>query len=220
LDLFSVPVSGQATSPITSGALIRFVEICALLCLVAIMTYFLVAESAKFYLQASERPTAAYLKAGMVEAIAIVFSFSGGGGSLLRWLQKLLVGLLCGLTLLTMSGPLVRSAVQEVIKVQSASRAIGALNIEITQKELLQKEYVNKGWLGAARRYEKGIDQVRRQLAIQRQSLTTLEVPGVTLNGLGILVAFRLLIVVANLIAVHRLANVIHFRNPSHRIDE
>ncbi len=179
-------------------------ELLALIGLSVIMTYFLVKESAGFYLDAQESPVSAYMKAGMIEGIAVLFSFSRGPSPILRGLQRILVILLCGLTLWTMTGRLVRSAVQNSVHTQSVASVVTDLEQEVAQKERLHEVMIKREWVGSARRYEKGLDTLRRRLSNSRQELGTLQAPEVVMSGLGILIAFRLLIAVANLICIHR----------------
>ena len=197
--------------------LLSRLETVILLCLICAMTSYLVAEAAKFYLDSLESPLTAYFKAGIVEGIAILFSFSKGRSIALRWSQKLVVVLLCSLTLWTMTGKLVKSAVQDVSQSQTAAKVIDELVKEQTQKEALQQQLVNKEWLGAARKYEKGLDEVREKLASARKEIANIQAPHVILNGLAILIAFRLLIVVANLICFHRLAEQLNLETPHKR---
>lgn len=180
-------------------------EVVFLLFLVAAMTWYLVHESASFYLDEHESVFSAYLKAGMIEGIAIFFSFSKSTGKFLNRVQRFVVVFLCGLTLLTMAGRLVKNAVQGTSQFYSVKKQIEALEKERQQKESLQQQMIQRGWIGAARRYEKGLDELRLKLLKSQQEATALASPQVVLNSLGILLLFRFLIVVANLICVHRI---------------
>ncbi|MBI2712765.1 MAG: hypothetical protein HYX41_07935 [Bdellovibrio sp.] len=187
-------------------AILRCLEVIALVCLSFIMTYFLIREAATFYLDAQESPLAAYLKAGMVEGVAILFSFSRGKSAMLRWSQRLVVVLLCTLTLWTLSGRPLKLATQDVSKARLMAQAIDELEAERIQKEGLRNQLVQREWLGAARKYERGLDDIREKLNVARKEFSTLQAPQVVLNSLGILIAFRFLVVLANLICFHRLA--------------
>jgi len=183
----------------------RWLEILALTLLVVVMTSFLVREAAGFYLEACESPLCAYVKAGMVEGIAILFSLSRGRSLFLRRSQQALVVLLCGLTLWTMSGKLIRTASSDTVRVQTLTRTVTDLEGEIAQKQTLRQELLARGWLGAARRYEKGLDQIRQKLKEARATVEMTQAPQVVINSLGVLIAFRCLLVAANLICLHRL---------------
>lgn len=180
------------------------VEIAALLFLSLIMTVYLIREAAAFYLETHESIFLSYLKAGLVEGIAILFSFSRGKSFVLRWAQGLVVVLLCGLTLWTMSGRLVRSAVHDSTQTRTLMKVIADLEGEEAQKERLHEVMIKREWIGSARRHEKDLDLIRERLASSRQTLTSLQSPDVIMNGLGILIAFRLLLVIANLVSIHR----------------
>lgn len=188
---------------------LKWIEILVLAVLITTITTFLIQEAAAFYLDAQEGQVPAYLKAGIVEGIAILFSFTQSKSSLLRWGQKLVVILLCAFTLWVMSGKLVKTAVNDTSRVHITRQTLKQLESELIQKEQLRNQYLNKGWLGMTRRYEKGLDQLRRQIHATRQELATLQAPQIVLNSVSILIAFRLILVIANLICVHRIVE--HF---------
>ncbi len=187
----------------------KLLEAAVLIVLVTMMTTCLVSEAARFYIDASEKPWMAYLKAGTIEVVAILFSFSRGRQLALRWAQRILVVLLSAFTLTSMSTVPIKSASLAMTKVRSGERTIATLEAELHQKESLQSQLVAKEWLGAARRYEKGVDELRGNLANARQAMALLEAPAVVLNGLIALLAFRLLIVATNLICFHRIAEIL-----------
>lgn len=206
LQLFSKVVSIEKSVFSKLRNVLPGIETFALLMLVCMMTSYLIVEGAKFYLDTFESPLAAYFKAGMVEVIAILFSFSRGKSAFLRCSQRIVVVLLCSLTLWTVSGRLVRNASQDISKARLTAQMLEELEGERTQKEALWKQFVERQWLGVARRYEKGIDEVREKLDSARRESSTLQAPNVILNSLGILIVFRFLILVANLICFHLLA--------------
>lgn len=185
---------------------LRCIEIIALTTLIFVMTTYLIRESALFYLEAMDAPWVAYMKAGMVEGIAVLFSFSRGRSFVLRWSQKIVVVLLCTLTLWTMTGKLVKSASQDTSKTRSVMQVIADLETERSQKEGLRQELLSRGWIGAVRKSEKSLDQIRERITQARQELAGLQAPHIILNSLGILIAFRLLIVASNLICFHRVS--------------
>ena len=193
----------------TPWRFLRWLEILAFLTLAIFMTLFLVKESANFYLDLNDGPFIAYLKAGIIEGVAVLFSFSRGKNKIIQWSQRLVVVLLCSLTLWTMSGRMIKSASQDTSKVRTLTQMIHDLESEQQQKEHLRGELLAKGWIGATRKYEKGIDQIRQKLESLREQTSTLEAPHVIMNSLGILIAFRLLIVLSNLICIHRLVEQI-----------
>lgn len=190
----------------TIRVLLRWLELAALIILVCLITAYLVHESAGFYLDAQESPRTAYMKAGIVEGVAILFSFSRGQGLILRWSQRVVVVLLCSLTLWTMTAKLVKTASQDTGKTRTMMQVISDLEAERSQKEALRQDLAARGWLGAVRKYERGIDEIRRRIQQSRDQLTTMQAPHVILNSLGVLIAFRLLILAANLICFHRIA--------------
>jgi ABC-type multidrug transport system fused ATPase/permease subunit len=204
--LFSKVVSIESSDLSRLRNVLSWIETFALLVLVCMMTAYLIVEGAKFYLDTLESPLGAYLKAGMVEGVAILFSFTRGKSVLLRCSQRIVVALLCLLTLWTVTGRLVKSASQDLYKSQVTARVIEGLERERTLKETLQKQFLERQWLGAARKYENEVNEVRKKLDSARKELYSLQSPQVILNGLGIMIAFRFLILAANLISFHLLA--------------
>ncbi len=189
----------------------KVLEAVIFLILVTIMTAFLISEASKLYLSGFEKPWVAFLKAGTVEVLAILFSFSGETGTAMRWTQRLLVVFLSAFTLFgILSGP-IKVASHDISKARASSQTVEALEVELHQKEALQAQLVAKQWLGAARKYEKSIDELRARLATARQATTELDAPAVVLNDLVLMFVFRLLVVMANLVCFHRLAELISF---------
>lgn len=181
----------------------KWTEILTLIGLSILMTQYLVREAAEFYIDGHEGVVSAYLKAAMVEGIAILFSFSRGKGRILQWAQRVVMVLLCGLTLWTMSGKVVRSAVADTSKFRTMTQSIRDLESELRQKEHLREKLMKHDWIGATRRSDKELTSLRLRLSEMRQILASSQSPHVVMNGLGILIAFRLLIVAANLICIH-----------------
>ena len=208
LQLFSKGKAAES-SPVISQEVFHWVELLVFVVLSIIMTQYLIRESAIFYLEAHESLLAAYSKAIMVEGTGILFSFSRGNGIVLRWAQKVVMVLLCGLTLFTMSCKLFRSAVHDSSSYRITAQMIKDLEVEQEEKGQLRKTLVSREWIGATRRYDQDLVQVRQRLKDARQKLETMEAPDVTMGGFGILVIFRLLVVAANLICIHRVVELI-----------
>lgn len=203
--LFKQATGGSSNPPQTLWSILRYLEIAVLSAMSLFMTCYLIRESAAFYLDALEAPTIAFLKAGIIESTSILFSFSRGKSRVLRWSQPILVVLLGGLTLWTMSGRLVKSAVHDSDHAKTVIRVIADLEGEEAQKERLHELMIKREWIGSARKHEKGLDEIRKRLVTAREELVMLQAPTVIMNGLGILIAFRLLVVIANLMYVgHR----------------
>ena len=204
LQLFS---KGEARHPSEANILKKVfccAELIALAGLSVVMTLYLVREAAGFYLEAHDSPFLSYVKAGLVEGIAILFSFSRGKSAILKWSQKLVVVLLCSLTLWTMSGKVVRSAAHDSSQTRTLMKVVNDLEGEEAQKERLHEVMIKREWVGSARRHERDLDLIREKLASARQTLASLQSPEVIMNGLGILIAFRFLLMVANLVSIHR----------------
>lgn len=183
-----------------------FIEILLLISLTTIMTFFLIRESAAFYLDAQEGHVQAYLKAGMIEGVAILFSFSRSGHPVLKWAQRVILVLLCSFTLCVMSGKVVKASVQDTSQIQALQQIIQDLEVQKNQKEILRQGFVDRRWLNKARQYEKGIDQVREKLTQARHEMAAMPTPKIVMSSLSLLIAFRILMLVANLICFHRLA--------------
>jgi len=201
---------GLESSPIASLGrwwipFLHYLEFLILLILVGILTTFLIREAAGFYLDAQESPLAAYLKAGLMEGTAILFSLSRGKHQLLKWAQRIVAVILCLFTLFVMSGKLVKTASGDTSKIEVLRQNIQQLESELSQKEQLRIRFLSRGRLTVAKNYEKGIDLVREKIINARQQLSAMETPQVVATGLGILISFRVLLVIINLICIHRI---------------
>lgn len=214
LQLFSKDSAAELSYSQISIGLLRKLELLVFVVLSIIMTQYLIRESAVFYLEAKESLLSAYSKALMVEGTGILFSFSRGNGFILRWSQKFVMILLCGLTLFTMSGKLFRSATHDSVSYRLTAQMIKDLEVEQTQKDQLRLKFINREWIGAARNYDKDLVQVRQSLVEARKKLEQMESPDVTMSGLGILIIFRLLVVAANLICIHRVVELFTNETP------
>jgi hypothetical protein len=188
----------------------QMLEFLLLIGLTTMMTCFLIREAASFYQDAQEGPFSAYIKAGIMEGIAILFSFSRSRILFLRWAQRVVLILLCSFTLWVMSGKIVKTSLQDTSKAHAVEQVIQDLESERTQKEALRQEFINRRWLNMARRYEKGLDQIREKLAVARHEMAGMSAPKVIMNSLGILLTFRILVLIANLICFHRIAEFIN----------
>ena len=209
LQLFS---KGKVVEPSTcriARKIFHWMELLIFIVLSLVMTQYLIRESAVFYLEARESLLSAYAKAVMVEGMGILFSFSRGNGIGLRWAQKVVMILLCGLTLFTMSCKLFRTTVQSSSSYKITAQMIRDLEAEQEEKGQLRKTLLSREWIGATRRYDKDLVQVRQRLAEARQKLEAMEAPDVAMGGLWILIIFRLLIVAGNLICIHRVVELI-----------
>jgi len=184
----------------------KWLEVLALGGFISLMTYFLVREGAGFYLEGNDSLPWAYLKAGMVEGVAVLLSVIKSKGARMRWFQQGLVALFCGLTLCTMSGKLVRAALVDVARAKTTVRALSDLEAEKAQKEEFRQQLVGRGWFGAARSSEKGLDEIRHKLETARGVSLTMQTPEIVVGSLGISLALRTLVVIANLVCVRLLA--------------
>ncbi len=184
---------------------LNWLELFLLVALVGIMTTFLIREAANFYLDVQEGPLSAYLKAGLLEGVAILFSLSRSNQVLLKWAQRIAVVMLCSFTLVLMSGKLMKTAVGDTFKVQAMKQNLQQLESELSQKEELRNQFLNKGRLTVTRNYERGVDQIRNKIIAARRELSTMQSPQIIASGLSILISFRLLLVIANLICIHRI---------------
>ena len=210
LQLFSSTKVPSGIFSIRISGIFKWVELAILIALTVLMTQYLVKESARFYLEGNESLISAYLKATMVEGIAILFSFSRGKRRSLRIAQRGVMVLLCGLTLFTMSGSVVRTAVQDTTKYRTMTQSIKDLETEQAQKEQLREKFMNREWIGATRRIDKDLAQIRRRLEGIREGRLLAQAPDVITNGLIILIIFRFLVVAANLICIHLVVEILN----------
>jgi len=200
--LRTVPMSFQSER---YTSLFRTLEISILIGFAVVATLFLIREAASFYLDEGEGTSIAYVKAIMIEGFAILFSISRCRSALLRWTKHIVVILLCSFTLWVMSGKLVKTASSDTNRVQALKQTLDRLESEIQQKEQLRQALLSKNLLTSARRYEKGLDQVRERRDEVQRDLISERSPQVISNNLKILIVFRLLLVLGNLVSIHTL---------------
>ena len=104
-----------------------------------------------------------------------------------------------------MAGKVVKTATQDTTRTQAVAKMINELESERSQKVALRDEYLKNGWLTRTRKYDRGLDQIREKLMAAHQMSAGLQSPQVIASGLGVLLLFRFLTMLANLICVHRL---------------
>lgn len=178
-------------------------EILILACFVVIATLFLIREAAGFYIDEQEGHFSAYLKATMIEGFAILFSISKSKSTVLTWTRKFVVILLSSFTLWVMSGKLMKTASSDTYRVQALRQTLEHLESELSQKEQLRQALLSRSLLTTARRYEKGIDQIRAKRDRVQNEVAAERSPQVIATNLSILIVFRLLLVLGNLVSIH-----------------
>lgn len=188
---------------------LRLLELIILAFLVTFMTIALVKEAASFYLAEQDGALYAYFKAGIIETIAIIFSFARSKHWILKWIQRITMVLFCGFTLYLMSGSAIKTASHDTMKVEVLRQTLHQLETELKQKEQLRNEYFRRERLTMTRRYEKILDQTREKLNTVRQELCTAQAPAVIAQNLRIVIIFRVLLVIANLVCIHRIVELI-----------
>ena len=175
----------------------------------ALITQYLVRESAIFYLESQESSLSAYSKAIVIEGTGILFSFSYGRSVLVGRVQKALVILFCLLTLFTMSNKLVSSVCRDSANYRLTFQVVKDLEAEKEEKGKLRNTLVSREWIGAVQRYDRDLDSVRLRLGAARQKLEGLGSPTVSLVKFGLLLTSRILFLVANLVCIHRMVELI-----------
>lgn len=188
--------------------ILKLLEIAILSVLVIFMTIVLIKEAASFYLAEQDKALYAYLKAGVIETIAIIFSFARSNHQFLKWLQRVMMIMFCGFTLYLMSGSAIKTASKDTTQVEMLNQTLKQLETELIQKEQLRNEYLKRARLTMTRRYEKIVDQTREKLDATRKSLCSAQAPAVITQNLRIVILFRVLLVITNLVCIHRIVEL------------
>lgn len=188
---------------------LKILELIILSFLATFMTIALVKEAASFYLASQDSVLYSYFKAGIIETVAIIFSFARSKHWILKWVQRITMLMVCGFTLYLMSGNAIKTASQDTMKVEALRQTLQQLETELQQKEQLRNEYFRRSRLTMTRRYEKLLDQTREKLNAIRQELCTAQAPTVIAQNLRIVIIFRVLLVIANLVCMHRIVELI-----------
>jgi hypothetical protein len=94
--------------------------------------------------------------------------------------------------------------VMQLCRTGTISRTVLDLERDLSSKEALRSELLQRGRITQARNYELKVDDLRNQLFEARSELSKSKDHGVTMQVLGILILFRVLMVLANLVCIHR----------------
>lgn len=200
---------GSTDRPRPCLKLVCIIQFLLFTCLAVIMTRYLIVESARFYQEGNESIFSAYIKAIMMELTGILFSFSAGKHRMVNWMQKVVMVFICGFALFTMSYRAIRSTVGDARTFQQVSAAIAQLEREESEKMRLREAMVQREWIGATRKYDQELKDVRRRHDLAVESLRQMDNPSVMFFDLGIMVIFRLLVVMSNIICFHRIVELV-----------
>ncbi len=213
-DLFSRKVLKTIPSELRSGRYDSFfknLEILILIGIVLVTTTFLIREAAKFYMDEHEGVGLAYFKAIIIEGLAVVLTVVRCDSRLVQWIKSVFAVSLCLFTIWVMSGKLVKTASSDTTRWELLNETLKQLNSEISQKEQLKRILVNNHQVTTARRYEKGLDEVRARRVKIQEELSAERPTHIITNDLRTLIVFRLFLALGNLICIHLV--MVHFRH-------
>jgi hypothetical protein len=180
--------------------------------LIALMTYYLVSESARFYQFAEGDASGAYLKALIAEGIVLVFAASKAPTPSLRWLYRGVLGLACIYSLWALSAKTVSEAVNRGVLAIQSQKAATELELELEKRIATRNRLFELNRVTLARSYDSSIDAIQIKLEKMRHSAIEAGSPLAIANTVITLVLFRTIVMIANALCVHRLKRGLRFR--------
>ena len=184
-----------------------------LILLVIACTFYLLTETVSYLREVEGNSTQAWLKAFISEGLMIAFSWRSFRTFSLRAARKLILFGMCAYSLAAISGRVVLTSQRQVTSSTVNQKLIQDLEKDIVRKEVIYKEYLEKGFIGALRKQEKQLDSLRFELSRLRQESTQLQAPHLIEASLITLLAFRLIVMLANMILISQLSS--SFRKPT-----
>jgi hypothetical protein len=172
---------------------------------VAMMTYFLVSESADFYISVDGNRAGAYLKALILEGAVIAFSLMRTRSVLLSAAYKGMIVLVYLYSIWAISGSVIHGALKQRTEAALHQKSVQEIEHEIQQKEIIRDRYFQTDRITLARKYDLDLNGLKQKLDETRQSV--LKVPNqiVIWNTLATLVVFRILVMLSNVLCVQEL---------------
>lgn len=183
--------------------------------MIALMTYYLISESAKFYQFADGDQTGAYVKALIAEGIILVFSGFKAHTRTLRWLYRSVLILACVYSLWALSAKNVSEVLNRGTQAVQNQKALKELEIELEKRMEARSHFLEANRLSIAKGYEASIDTLQSKLEKLRSSAIEVGSPLVMINTMMTLVFFRAIVMIANALCMNRLKRGIRFRQYS-----
>lgn len=186
-------------------------EVILLIPLVALMTYYLITESARFYQFAELDPVGAYLKAFIAEGIVLAFSAMKAKTASLRWLYRTVLVLTGVYSLWSISASTAANALNQSLASKENQKMFLELEAELKQRIDSRNHYLNLNRITVARSYEQSIDRLSEKLESVRHSIRAVGHSAAAINTAIALIFFRALVLIANSLCVSRLKKLIRF---------
>lgn len=180
-------------------------EILMLTILVLAMTFFLVTESARFYLSTEGSSAEAYLKALILEGAGVAFSIMRARTWLLGVAYKLMVAAIYAYSVWVVSGSVIHTAIRTQQEVGINQKVAQELEEQILKMESTRDEFWKMRRITLAREYDLALADLRKQLDQARVSIVHLPGSVVIWNTFATLVCFRILVMVSNFFCLQHL---------------
>ena len=194
----------------TTTPILNYAGATVSLALVGLLTFILLREMTAFYAE-SDSILNSWIKAVALEGAVIWFSFSTHKLLLHRILYKAIALAICLFSIYAMASKQVGLGLDDIQSKQINSRAISDAEKAIEAKSAQRDYFMTNGWVTAARKTEAAIDLLRSKLETLRASALKSKPISATTHSTAAAVIFRLLLMVANILAAQRLGEI--FRN-------
>lgn len=174
--------------------------------LVLLFSFFLTNESLIFFKQLDPNGTHPLIKALISEVVVILFASLQMKQRITKLLQIFVLITMTGYALSASVGRVFLDASNQVTKVTLTEQTISNLETEMNQLNQLQSQYLEKGWISAAKKQANLIAEVSSRLESTRSQLATLSDPSIVKANAVSQLVFRILVLIANMTCVHLLA--------------
>jgi hypothetical protein len=185
------------------------VEAAILAVLIVVMTRFVITETTKFFEDSGFGGETSRTLGAIWEVLSLVFTYFTARTRILNFGRKVLVIALCLFNICIVSGKQFSNSSNQHFLAITAQTTIAETEREIKLKENLRSQYLEKSWLSAARKFDQSIDVLHQKLQTQRDLLKQAGDPTIIVSNMWIQVVSRILLMLANLWCVKRVAEII-----------
>lgn len=177
-----------------------------LLLLTVANTYFLVTETARFYVVMDGSWLPAYLKALILEGAVFAFStLVKSRTAFAGILHKLMILLIYSYSIWAISGTVIQDAFQQQAQIEFHKKTVADLESEISKKVALRDAYFQANRITLASRIDQGLSLLKQTVEESRSFLSKSPNMLLVWNTLLTLILFRVLVFISNLFFLREL---------------
>jgi hypothetical protein len=169
--------------------------------------YFLITETAHFYLSVDGNGYGAYLKALILEGA--VFAFSAllkARSAITGLLHKLMIVLIYAYSVWVLSGSVIHAAFFDQAQIRLQEKIVAELETEVSKKTILRDSYFEENRITLASKMDQALDILKQRIEQSRQILSRSPNTSMIWNTLLTLVMFRVLVMASNLLCLGELS--------------